>query len=538
MLRNGPLLRVVASYALFSIAEYVMWIAVLVFAYDRGGATTAGLVVVLQLVPAAALAPVFAPLADRRSPVGVLAGGYALQATMAATTAALLFTEAPAGLVYLSAVVFSTAVSTSRPAQAALLPAVTREPRELTAANGVIGWVDRVSIMLAGGAVATILTFGTVAHVSALAAVLMTVAVLLVVPLHSRTSRRTPARAEPGDADPGRGFRDTLREPHVRLLVTLLGAEYVVIGALDVLLVVLALDILAAGEAWVGYLNMAYGAGGVLLGALAFLLVGRRLGPVVAAMAGVLGASLALTAATHSPAVVVVLLALAGGTRGLFDVGLRALLQRSVPADQIARAFGVAEALSMAGVAVGAVFVPVLVSLGGGALALLGAAAILPAIVVLRLGRLLTVDRHAEVPVVEIALLTSLPIFRGLPLPALEGLARAMEPVRVTAGSDLVRQGEPGDCYYALASGEVNILRKGRVVNTLHRGEGLGEMALLGAGLRTASAVAVTPVLAFRLDRSSFLIAVTGHAPTFSSVSALVRDTEDRDARRDSTGSG
>ena len=73
---NKTLLRVLVAYALFVLTEYSVWIAMLVFAYGHGGATIAGLVAVAQLVPAAVVAPLVAPLADRRSPVVLLAGGY------------------------------------------------------------------------------------------------------------------------------------------------------------------------------------------------------------------------------------------------------------------------------------------------------------------------------------------------------------------------------------------------------------------------------------------------------------------------------
>ena len=538
MARNGQLVRVLSAYALFILSEYLLWIAVLVFAYDQGGATAAGLVVVAQLVPAAAVAPFFAPIADRRSPVLMLRVGYAAQGLTAAATAALLLVEAPAYLVYLGAVLTSMAITATRPAQAALLPSLTHEVGELTAANAVIGWSEGVSIMLAGAASGAILSFGSVGHVCALAAALLLAAMVLVLALPNGRKSTAPLQDGKGGHGIRDGFATFWHEPPVRLLVGLLGSQYVVIGALDVLFVVLALDVLDAGDPWVGYLNMAYGAGGVALGALAALLVGRRLGPVILATALLLGAALALSAFTADRAVVVALLVVVGGSRAIFDVATRALLQRAVPADQIARVFGVAEGIMMAGLALGATIVPVLVAIGGGALALLGVAAVLPLVVAVRTARLRRIDQHAQVPVVEIALLRSVPLFRILPAPALEGLAKGLEPVRFTPGAVLVTEGEEGDCYLAIAEGEVEVRRHGRQVGTLHRGEGLGEIALLRTGRRTATAVAASPVLAYRLERAPFLTAVTGHVPTLRHAIEQVRETQARDARRDEEGWG
>lgn len=92
---DRALLRVLGGYALFTLNEYAVWIAMLVYAYGRGGATTAGLVALAQLVPAAVAAPVVATLADRRSPVIMLAGGYLVQAAAMAAAAAAIIAGAP-----------------------------------------------------------------------------------------------------------------------------------------------------------------------------------------------------------------------------------------------------------------------------------------------------------------------------------------------------------------------------------------------------------------------------------------------------------
>jgi len=90
------LLRVLAAYVLFTLTEYAVWIAMLVFAYRRGGIAVAGLVAAAQLVPAAVVAPVVASVADRRSPVVLLAGGYLVQAAaMAARPRRWLPTRPP-----------------------------------------------------------------------------------------------------------------------------------------------------------------------------------------------------------------------------------------------------------------------------------------------------------------------------------------------------------------------------------------------------------------------------------------------------------
>jgi len=156
VLHNRRLRRVELAFAGFAMAEYGVWTAILVYAYTRGGTTTAGLIAVLQLAPAAVVAPLAAAVTDRRGGEFALALGYGLQAlTMGGTGALILLDGAPA-LVYALAVLAASAVTLTRPAQASLQASLVDRPDELTAVTAVSGWVESASA-LAGPAFAGIL---------------------------------------------------------------------------------------------------------------------------------------------------------------------------------------------------------------------------------------------------------------------------------------------------------------------------------------------------------------------------------------------
>lgn len=115
----------------------------------------------------------------------------------------------------------------------------------------------------------------------------------------------------------------------------------------------------------------------------------------------------------------------------------------------------------MAAWGLGSIMVPALIALGGVRLALIGTGAIVPLVVLTRFSRLLHIDAVATVPVVAIALLRSMRIFRALPVPALEGIARGVIDVSVAGGASIVKQGDPGARYYAIADGTLEVTTAG-----------------------------------------------------------------------------
>jgi Cyclic nucleotide-binding domain/Major Facilitator Superfamily len=510
---NKALVRVLAGYALFVLTEYSAWLAVLVFAYSHGGATVAGLVAVAQLVPAAIVAPVTAAIADRRSPVVLLAGGYLAQAAAMAAAAAAIFAGVPVAA-YASAVFTCVAQTTTRPAQAALVPSVAVTADQLTAVNVVVTWLESAGLVTSGLLAGLLISLAGVGSVLAVCAGLSVAAMLLAVrvPVAALGSpREDPPAVLAGVTE---GLRLAVRRPRLRAILALLTAAAVVAGALDLLFVILAIGVLGRSQAWAGYLNSAYGAGAVLAATVSAFLVGRRLGAPILGAALLLSSVLAVLGLGIGLAGTVALLAVAGAAGTLLDVALRTLLQRSVPPQLMGRVFGVLEGLTMAGYALGALLVPLLVHLGGNRLALIGAAVVLPLAAAVGGRTLFALDAGVPVPVVEIALLRSLRLFAELPAPAIEGLAAALSPVHLPAGAVLIRQGDPGDAYYAIAAGDLDVVHDGHFLGCLGRGEGVGEIALLRAIPRTATVTAHTAATVYRLDRELFLTEVLGHAAT------------------------
>ena len=530
---NRALVRILAAYTLFTLIEYSVWLGVLVYAYSRGGATVAGLVAIAQLIPAAVAAPFMAAIADRRSPVFLLAGGYLAQAVLLAAATVAVAAGAPV-VVYAVAVIAGVAVAGTRPAQATLIPSVAATPDQLTAANVLVGWVEAAGFAAAGLLAGALIALGGVATVFAVCAGLGLGAAMLVARLQAVTFAPPSERTTTALAGLAESLRLTASRPRLRLMLGLLTAQAAVAGALDLLIVILAVSVLGLSHAWVGYLNFVYGVGAVLAATLSVVLIGRRLGVPILSAALLLSIAIAALAFDVGLAITMALLVVAGASHTLLDVSNRILLQRSVPAQLIGQVFGILEGLQEAGWALGALLVPLLVYLGGSRLALLGVAAVLPLAAAVGGRGLFNLDAEAPVPVVEIALLRSLPLFAELPGPAIEALAASLTPEELPASGVLIRQGDPGDAYYAIAAGELDVQQDGRFLRQCGRGEGIGEIALLHSIPRTATVIAHSAATVYQLNREPFLSAVLGHAPTHQQASRIVGARLAADAQPDS----
>src|SRR5262249_30939919 len=147
--RNRALRRLELAFGAVNGAEWGVWVALLVYGYGHGGATGSAAIALIQLLPAALLAPSLATLADRNRPGRVLLAGYLAQAASMALIAAAIALSAPVVLVFALAPLVNLSLTVPRPAQAALLPGLVSTPIELSAANVVSSWMENLSVLIA-----------------------------------------------------------------------------------------------------------------------------------------------------------------------------------------------------------------------------------------------------------------------------------------------------------------------------------------------------------------------------------------------------
>ena len=522
--RNRALARLLLAYFVNILAEYGQWIAILVYAYQRGGATQAGLAVIIQLIPSILLAPIVSSQAGRLGVVRVAVGCYLLEALMLGIGAAAILTGSTVVLVYASAVCLSVLIAVTRTMHSVLMPLVVRLPEELTAANVATSWSDGLGAVI-GAALAGILMSvdGPGLALAALAVIAATMAPLAAV------RPRQAANRDLGDRDDGAGgaladllaaARVIASRPSTRALIAYPAGAAAIEGAVDLLVVILAVKILMIGPGAAGYLSAAFGVGG-LIGALgAVALVGRRLALPLAAAALIGSAGLAALALASTVIVAVVLLAIVGATRTVQSIAAQTLIQRSTPLDVLVCVFALIESMRDIGLAFGSVAVPLLVHLGGPDAAFIGIAMFGPIVVLLTTRQLLRTDATATIPVVEMGLLRNLEIFARLPAAPLETLAREASYTTVEPGAEIIHEGDEGDRYYAIVHGTVAVTINAIEVARLSDGDGFGEIALLHDSPRTATVTATTDTALFGVNREAFLTAM--HASP--SVHAAARE--------------
>ena len=519
VLRSPALRRVELAFLLFNSVEFSTWVAILLYAYAEIGPASVGFVAVVQLIPAAIVAPLSASLGDRFPRDKVLLGGYLVMVAAFGLTWIAMGLAMPPALVVLAAAFANASLSVIRPTQGALLPSLARTPEELTAANALSGTVEGAGLLLGPLVAAAILSVAAPAAVFGVATAGCLAAAALVIRLPVPGSPVASAAGEPagvvraGESD---GLLDGLRlvahQGDTRLVVGILSLRMVVIGTLDVLFVLLALEVFDIGESGAGLLSAALGLGVLLGGTFTFALVGRqRLAPVLGVAALASGVGLAVLSSV-SGIWAAPLIVMAGIGFAACDVLGRTILQRVTPDRVLTRVFGALEGLGIASLAIGSLLAPLIVIGVGVQGALVVAGLLLPAGIALSWLGLRAMDRHALIPRRALDLLGDVAIFAPLPPPQTEWVARHARWITIEPGEVLIAEGDVGDAYYVMESGELVVTKDEERLRVLTaRGDAVGEIALLRDVPRTATVTAGAASVLLRLERGDFLEAVTGH---------------------------
>jgi MFS family permease len=523
-LHNRRLLRVQTAYALYNLVEWASWIAILIWAYDAGGVGAASAMAVVQLVPSALLASPAAAWLDRFSRARALTLGYAIQALTLGGAGVALAVDAPSALVGLFAALAAVALTLTRPVHHALLPEISDTTAELTAGNSTSGWAEAAGVFLGplvcGGLILVAGPSGVVLAMAAASA--LGASVTLRMPTYASATRTGNREAVQEHL-----LRTVLRDPAARQLSGLTFALNCLVGLSDILLVVLALDLLDMSAAGPGLLNAAAGLGQIAGAAATVVLVGkRRLGAAVVLAAVVAGLSFACSGLVSAPTVAVLLIGLYGAGKLFFDIAIRTLVQRLLPDRLLCAVFGLQESLMMAALALGSLAAPLLVEAVGprGAFAIAGG--FLPVVALLAYPRLRRLDAAAQVPAEVLRLLLDVPLLAVLPPRVVERLALDADPVSVRPGEAVVTEGDVGDRFFVICEGRVSVTRDDRLLRELGPGDWFGELALLRDVPRSATVTAETAVSLWAVERDTFLAAV-GAAPR----SREVADQHARDYR-------
>lgn len=533
VLSLGTLRRVLSAWLLFNAAEWAIWVAILVYAYGASGPASVGLVAVAQLVPAALAAPLTARLSERMVPERALTLAYlVIGLAMAATGAAMAGGLSPL-LIYALAAIVVAAYTSVRPIQTSILPALVGRAEQLTAANALSTILEGTGVLVGPLLCGVIVGFASPSAVYVVAGLATLGAALLIggarvrrdawvrtatVPTPTPTPPPSPTPASPV----AQGLRAVTAERSRMLAIVLLATRFGAAAAMDVLLVLAAIELLDMGGPGAGYLAAAIGLGWVLGGATTLVIVGRpRLTPLTVVGALIWAIPIVGVALVVQPLPALVLLVGAGVGLAVVDVAVRTVLQRLVTTTQLASVFGIAEGASMAGAAVGALMAGVLVAVVGLTAAIMVAGVLLPMVAVAVLRTVSRGEAGVPIPFREIALLRQIPLFAPVPAPALEAAAAALVPVTMSAGTVVIRQGEVGDRFWLVDTGEVDVDQDGSVIARLGPGASFGELALIRDIPRTASVVAVTDVALFALDREAFLLTVTASPRAAYEASAV-----------------
>ncbi len=528
-MRDGPavprqrrnLRLIVAMEVVSGIGDGMFWVGLTAVLLARNTGPAGFTVAVLARLGPRALvgapAGVLADQADRRR---LLISLDMIRAVLMALLAMTAGASSPLAAMFLIVLVAYTVAAPYRPALTAALPLVVGESG-LASANALVATVRQLMtfigpllgallVRVCSPSVAFLVNAGSFVVAGLLIAAVKELAGHsgIALPLAQRDRRRGGSQL-----DFARGWRALGNVPGLAVITMLVFVMYIARGAELVLFVLLADGHLGLGGAGVGLLTGAVG-----LGALAVLPLARKIaGSHHPALMMVIGLAttagpFALLGITRSPVLACVLLVIVGGGVVVFELTSVVLVQRITRREALGTVFGIVSAASNAGKLAGAVAAPWLAKSLGITRALVVSGIVVIALAALAIPGLASLARSTRsrqiqlAPIVEAFSRTGL--LDGATQPVLERLAAEADEIAITAGRVVLRQGDAADDLYVIREGTFSVFDGERRINEVRAGEWFGEIGLLLRSPRTATVVATTDSVVWRIPGELFLAAL------------------------------
>jgi MFS family permease len=506
-------------------ADWASFVAFSVYFYEKEGLTGVGILGVVRMGAAVAAIPLASVIVDRHPRQRLLLAMQLARGTALGLAAVVLALGDAPWLVYGLVALIAFCGGPYRPAHYALMPALARSPQELVAGNVGTSMFEGVAVLVGPALAGVLLAVWGPDLIVAVSAAICLCCAALVARMGREPNWRRVTRP-PGWTSLGEvaeGFRVLGHEPNPRLIVGLIVAQAFVRGLLNVLLVTASIRLLSAGDSGVGFLNSGFGAGALVGGLAGVSLLGRRRLADPFALGLVLwGAPIALIVVWPTLGWAILCMAVIGAGNSVLDIAGYTLIQRSVADMVLGRVLATLEIVGSAAIGIGSIAAALLVAGLGLTGALIATGAILPLLAVIFRPRLRAVDEATTVPQRELGLLAMVPFFEPLAPTTLEKLAMRLRPLAVAAGTEIVTEGEGGDVFYLIGSGQVDVIHGGKLVATLGTGQYFGEIALLEDIPRVATCITRSDAELLELERRVFVTAVSGNQQSHATIEDVV----------------
>jgi MFS family permease len=507
-------------------------------------------VFVLRLLPYVLFGAPGGVLADRLDRRRLLVGLDVSRGLLMVALVGMVAVDAPVLAGALVCVLVSTLGAVTRPAIVAATPRVVGE-EDLAAANALETVIAQLTVFAGPALASLLLEISSIELALIFNALTFAVSAVLMTGVRSAGGGRADhaASAADGDGDgdergadhPPAGIRAELAVGWRAIRATngmvafsfLLAGTLFAWGAEDVLRVLVATDNIGTGPQGIGLLGAATGIGGLLIAPFMARLIGRaHLAPLLTLSLVLTGAALTLLAFPRSVVPALIVAGIAGVALILVEVASLTLVQRSVAPEVLGRVYGLQDSLNAAATLLGTIAVPFFVAWIGLDLSLvvIGGALALGALVALP--RMRPLDEQAAArakqlaPAVEV--LMGIPMFEDAPRPVLERLAGVRHEERVAAGTRVVHVGDDPDDLFVIRAGSFDVLREDDVdaidcrVTALGPGEVFGEIGLIRRVARTASVVATSDAVVWRIPGAVFVDAFAGSGALPGAITATI----------------